>query len=278
LKYGLTKKLNLYTSHELFFNSINHEYTSWRWQGGLSKEITKNQNLKLGYLIQQDQQSGQQDFVVTGGWTYQFKRWKEKEEVKGADGSEKSKQNSTLDEVQLMNGREMKGQVFLDSTLLVRLRYRGIYGRWKEVELHRNEIFSVTKAGQEMVFYAPDTTLGDRYTQEEMRVFLLGEKDALQRYKARHTAIMGYMICGAISYLGGDGIMSLIGPPMIFTLSHIPGRIRVRSHHISNDALKYNDLYAEGFEPVARGRRLNKAMVWSSLGSLSGFVFFMMTK
>jgi hypothetical protein len=72
LKYEVTKKLNIYTSHELFFNSTNAEYTSWRWQGGLSKELSKNQNLKLGYLIQQDEQSGDQDFVVTAGWAYQF--------------------------------------------------------------------------------------------------------------------------------------------------------------------------------------------------------------
>ena len=75
LKYEVTKKLNFYTSHELFFNSTNLQYTSWRWQGGLSKELSKNQNLKLGYLIQQDQQSGDKNFVVTSGWVYQFKRW-----------------------------------------------------------------------------------------------------------------------------------------------------------------------------------------------------------
>jgi hypothetical protein len=278
LKYEVTKKLNIYTSHELFFNSTNLQYTSWRWQGGLSKELSKNQNLKLGYLIQQDQQSGDQDFVVTAGWVYQFKRWKEKELLltKGKDGV--LDQRQFQDEIQLMNGREMRGEVFLDSTLLVKIRYRGVYGKWKEIEMHRSEIFSVTKAGKEMIFYAPDTTLGDRYSQEEMRIFLLGEKDAFQRYQARHTAIIGFLTCGTISYLGGDGIMSLIGPPILYTLAHIPGKIRVRKHHISNDALKYNDLYAEGFEPVARGRRLNKAMIWSSLGSVTGLFCFLMTK
>ena len=278
LKYEVTKKLNIYTSHELFFNSTNAEYTSWRWQGGLSKELSKNQNLKLGYLIQQDQQSGDPDFVVTAGWVYQFKRWKEKELTsnKGKDGVVNPSQFQ--DEVQLMNGREMRGEVFLDSTLLVKIRYRGVYGKWKEIEMHRSEIYSVTKAGKEMIIYAPDTTLGDKYSQEEMRIFLLGEKDAYQRYRARHTAIIGFLTCGAIGYLGGDGIMSLIGPPMLYTLAHIPGKIRVRKHHISNDALKYNDLYAEGFEPVARGRRLSKAMIWSSLGSVTGFFCFLMTK
>ena len=278
MKYRATKSVDLYTSHELFFNSTNREYTSWRWQGGVSKELNKNQSLKVGYLMQQDQQTGEQDFVVTAGWSYQFKRWKEKEEGKSLAGQGDSKVTAVLDELQLMNGREMKGEVFLDSTLLIRIRYRGVYGKWKEVEMHRNEIFSVKKGGQEMIFYSPDTTLGDRYTQEEMRIFLMGEKDALQRYRAKHTAIMGFAMCGALSYLGGDGIMSLIGPPMIYTLVHIPGKIRVRPHHISNDALKYNDLYAEGFEPVARGRRLNKAMIWSSLGSLTGFLCFLMTK
>jgi hypothetical protein len=111
-----------------------------------------------------------------------------------------------------------------------------------------------------------------------MRIFLLGEKDAFQRYQARHTAILGFLMCGAVSYVGGDGIMSLIGPPIVYTLAHIPGKIRVRKHHISNDALKYNDLYAEGFEPVARGRRLSKAMVWSSLGSVVGLLSYFVTK
>lgn len=280
LKFNYSKNLSFYTSHELFFSTTDHSYTNWRWQGGMSKELSKNQSVKLGYLIQQDQMTGGQDFVVTGGWSYQFKRYKEKEEsaAKGKGNQDGAPVVNTLDEVQLMNGREMKGEVFLDSTLMVKIRYRGIYGRWKEVEMHRNEIFSVTKGGKEVVFYAPDSTLGDRYSAEEMRIFLLGEKDAFKRYKARHTSIIGFLMCGAIGYVGGNGIMSLIGPPMVYTLVHIPGKIRVRKHHISNEALKYNDLYAEGFEPVARGRRLNRAMVWSSIGSVTGFLFYMLSK
>ena len=280
LKYAYSKKLNFYTSHELFFNTTDLAYTSWRWQGGLNRELNKNQSLKVGYLIQQDQQTGEQDFVVTAGWAYQFKRYKEKEEglSKGKENPDAFSSTKPMDEVQLMNGREMRGEVFLDSTLMVKVRYRGVYGKWKEAEMHRSEVFSVTKGGKEVVFYAPDTTLGDRYSAEEMRIFLLGEKDAFQRYQARHTAILGFLMCGAISYVGGDGIMSLIGPPILYTLGHIPGKIRVRKHHISNEALKYNDLYAEGFEPVARGRRLNKAMIWGSLGSVTGLFCYLMTK
>jgi hypothetical protein len=278
VKYAYSKKLNFYTSHELFFNTTDLAYTSWRWQGGLNRELNKNQSLKVGYLIQQDQRSGEQDFVVTAGWVYQFKRWKEKDESMKNEKDGVVKQQKLMDRVLLMNGREIKGEVFLDSTLMVKIRFRGVYGKWKEVEMHRNEIFSVTKEDKELVFYSPDSSLGDRYTQEEMRIFLLGEKDAFQRYQARHTAILGFLMCGAVSYVGGDGIMSLIGPPIVYTLAHIPGKIRVRKHHISNDALKYNDLYAEGFEPVARGRRLSKAMVWSSLGSVVGLLSYFVTK
>ncbi len=278
VKYAYSKKLNFYTSHELFFNTTDLAYTSWRWQGGLNRELNKNQSLKVGYLIQQDQRSGEQDFVVTAGWVYQFKRWKEKDESIRNGKESAVKDLKVMDRVQLMNGREIRGEVFIDSTLIVKIGYRGVYGKWKEVEMHRNEIFSVTKEDKELVFYSPDSSLGDSYTQEEMRIFLLGEKDAFQRYQARHTAILGFLMCGAISYVGGDGIMSLIGPPIVYTLAHIPGKIRVRKHHISNDALKYNDLYAEGFEPVARGRRLSKAMVWSSFGSVVGLLSYFVTK
>jgi hypothetical protein len=63
--------------------------------------------------------------------------------------------------------------------------------------------------------------------------------------------------------------------------SHSGGSFKSRDKKfpdISNDALKYNDLYAEGFEPVARGRRLNKAMIWSSLVYVTGLFCFLMTK
>ncbi len=269
VKFTGLPKVDLYTSHELFFNTNTQQYSTWRWQGGTDWNLKNHQSLKLGYLIQRDISSGDMDYVVTGGYAYAFELPKEKE----------IKANKTFQqEVLLMNGRVIKGEVMVDSTLLVKVRYQGKYGKTREAELHRSEIFSVTTEGREVLFYGQDSLLGYTYNVDEMRVFLMGERDAYERYSARHAWIGGFLFCGTLAYIGQDGFLSAVAPPMLFALGNIPFKVRCRAHHMSDEGLKYNDWYAEGFGPVAKSKRIKRALLGGFVGSATGLLFYYATR
>ncbi len=269
MRYTGLDKIDLYTSHELFFNSYTRAYYNWRWQGGIDYNLKNHQHMKLGYLIQRDITNLKTDYVITGGWSYDF-------EV--PNSKEKSAIPKNEQTVLLMNGRTIKGEVMLDSTLLVRLRYTGRYGKMREAELHRSEIFSITNEGVETILYGQDSLLGYTYNIDEMRVFLMGERDAYERYQARHTLISGFLICGTVAFLGQDGFVSAIVPAMLFTLGNVPFKVRCRPHHMSNEALKYNDWYAEGFGPVAKSKRIKRALLSGFVGSASGILLYYCTR
>lgn len=269
IKYTGLPKVDLYTSHELFFNTYTQQYSTWRWQGGTDWDLKNHQSLKLGYLIQRDIASADMDFVVTAGYSYAFELPKEKD----------TKQKSAFaQEVLLMNGRTIRGEVMLDSTLEVKVRYQGKYGKIREAELHRSEIFSITTNGQEVLLYGQDSLLGYTYNVDEMRVFLMGERDAYERYSSRHSLIGGFVFCSTLAYLGKDGFLSAVAPPMLFALANIPFKVRCRSHHMSNEALKYNDWYAEGFGPVAKSKRIKRALIGGFVGSATGLLFYYATR
>jgi hypothetical protein len=173
LKYQWNKDWGIYQSHELFFNTTHLSYTNWRWQAGLAYDINKRQSIKLGYLIQRDLATRATDYVISGGWSYDFKF---KKETQKKDGTKKE-----WDQLNLMNGRVIPCEVFMDTSLLVKVRYQGKYGKWKETEFHKNEIFSVIKNGKEQIVYERDTLLGYYDSKEELRIFLMGEQDARER-------------------------------------------------------------------------------------------------
>jgi hypothetical protein len=270
LKYQWNKDWGIYQSHELFFNTTHLSYTNWRWQAGLAYDINKRQSIKLGYLIQRDLATRATDYVISGGWSYDFKF---KKETQKKDGTKKE-----WDQLNLMNGRVIPCEVFMDTSLLVKVRYQGKYGKWKETEFHKNEIFSVIKNGKEQIVYERDTLLGYYDSKEELRIFLMGEQDARERFKARHVMWGGVLICGAIGFIGKDGVITATIPPILYTLAHIPGRIKVRKNHIRDEALRYNDIYGDGFGSVAKSKRIIRAAVGGFAGSAAGVMLYFLTK
>ena len=76
----------------------------------------------------------------------------------------------------------------------------------KATELNKSEIFSYIQNGKETVLYVQDSAFGDIYSVNEMRMYLQGERDSRKNFKGNHIAIIGYIICGAASFIVGDGL------------------------------------------------------------------------
>ena len=173
--------------------------------------------------------------------------------------------------VTLMNGREMECIVMGDSGTVLLVQLTKPSGRVVSREIPKSDIFSVKKQdGKEQVYYAKDEMLGDIYSIDEMRFYLAGENDARQNFTAWPTFAVGFALCTGVSLWGGDGYITAVGPPILYTLLQLAPKIKIREKTMSHPDYKYNDIYADGYEPPARTRKFSRAMEGAFLGSATG--------
>lgn len=183
------------------------------------------------------------------------------------------------DTLLLMNGQELHCRITQDSGTVFVFELAKKNGKIKIREIHKNDVFSVTKAGEkEVILYAQDEPLGNIYTVDEMHFYLAGERDARNNFKAWPTFAVGFIICGAIGYIGQDGVITALGPPLAYTLFQLIPKIKIKESTMSSPDYKYNDFYADGYEPPARSRKLFKAMQGSLGGSATGILIWILTK
>ena len=182
-----------------------------------------------------------------------------------------SLQTRAQDTLLLMNGREMNCRILADTGTVFEFELVKPNGKVKLRELHKNDVFSVKKAGQqEVILYAQDELLGDIYSVDEMRFYLAGEHDARENFSAWPTFAVGFALCAGISLWGGDGYITAVGPPILYTMIQLVPKIKIREKTMSRPEYKYNDIYADGYEPPARSRKLFRAMGGSFAGSATG--------
>ena len=178
--------------------------------------------------------------------------------------------------VLLMNGTVVENTLWeeKDGVIYIYDQRTNLFGKEKTraIELNKSEIFSLSNGKTEQVLYFQDTMLGDYYTPEEMRMYLAGAGDARKNFKAWHIAIIGYELCLFAGHLVGDGLLVLIVPPITYAAIQYVGKIKIREKYISDPNFKYNDLYAEGFEPPARSRKMIRGVLSGLAGSVTGVV------
>lgn len=180
--------------------------------------------------------------------------------------------------VMLMNGTVVEDARWEDKNGMIYIydQKNNLFGKEKirAVELNKSEIFSLSNESKEQILYYQDTMLGDYYTPEEMRVYLAGAGDARKNYKARHISAIGFALCTVTGYLVGDGLLVLIVPPITYAAVQYIGKIKIKEKYMSDTNFKYNDLYAEGFEPPARSRKMIRGALSGLLGSATGVVLY----
>jgi hypothetical protein len=178
--------------------------------------------------------------------------------------------------VLLMNGTLVQNTLWEEKDGLIYIydQRTNLFGKEKTraIELNKSEIFSLSNGSKEQILYYQDTMLGDYYTPEEMRVYLAGAGDARKNFKAWHIAIIGYELCLFAGNLIGDGLLILIIPPITYAAMQYVGKIKIREKYMSDPNFKYNDLYAEGFEPPARSRKMIRGALSGLAGSVTGVV------
>ncbi len=141
--------------------------------------------------------------------------------------------------------------------------------------IENDRIFSITNAGGESVMYVYDTILGNEFTVDEMRYFILGEQDAEKGFKAR-GAFWGNLLLGAAGGVTGSFLCPI--PPFAFTaLSGLP-RVRVKNNSVSKIDYVKHDTYIMGYERVARKKRKLGSLVGGGIGIGVGLGTFFVLK
>jgi hypothetical protein len=183
------------------------------------------------------------------------------------------------DKVLLMNGQEVECQIVADSGYVVSYNVTKKNGKVKNRIAHRNEIFSYTrKDSVEKIIYVQDTMFGDIYNIPEMRAYLAGQHDARANFKAHHISAIGFGVCFTIAFIGKDGYFTAVGPPVVYTLTQLIGKVKIREKTMTNKNYKYNDIYADGYEPPARTRKIVKAFGSGMIGSAAGVALYFILK
>jgi hypothetical protein len=174
------------------------------------------------------------------------------------------------DTLLLMNGRELVCKHLSDSGLVMYFDIPKRSGKSRIVRFHRNEVFSVRSGGIERLIYDQDPMSENFYSVDEMRFYMAGERDARENFHAWIPFGISVALCAPAGFLGEDGIVLSVFPPMVCALAHLIPKVRIRERYMSSTTYKYNDLYLEGFTPKAQSRRVSRALIGGYAGSALG--------
>ncbi|MFN8698190.1 MAG: hypothetical protein ACK500_04300 [Flavobacteriales bacterium] len=179
------------------------------------------------------------------------------------------------DKILLMNGAEMDCRILNDSGTVITFELTKKNGKVKTREVHKNDVFSVSTGGEkERVLYVQDSLFGDIYTEDQLKMYLVGQRDGRANFRAMPTAVVGYLVCGAIAYAGGDGVLTATVPPILYMMVQLAPKIHIREKYMSDINYMYNEIYAQGFEPPARTRKMLAGLSGGYLGAASAILIY----
>lgn len=179
------------------------------------------------------------------------------------------------DQIWTMSGKVIDCKVISDIDYEIVYEISNKRGKTKEVHLHKSEIFSVSKAGNEPeILYQKVEELGDWMEPDEMKVYIIGEQDARKNYDTKFIEIAGTVVGAGFSYMSkGSFVAILLGPAIYTGIQFIP-LIKIKEEHITDKSFAFNDFYLKGFEPVARTKRVMSALKSSFIGAAIGIIFY----
>ncbi len=146
--------------------------------------------------------------------------------------------------------------------------------KFKEVSIHKSEVFSITFNTGEWVLYAPDEMLGDDLLVDQMRIYIAGEQDARDLYNPLPTVLVGVVVGAGAAILASGGLILTILPPLAYAAAQFIPIMKIEEKTIRNPAHRFNEDYAAGYERVARSRKVLGGLKGSALGMVAGVAVY----
>ncbi len=181
---------------------------------------------------------------------------------------------NSQDKIITMSGDVIQGKVVDDTQIVIKYTIKNKRGKIKEREIHKSDVFSVTKEGEEEhVYYMMDELLGDNFSVENTRIFITGEMDG-DKYNTKRIEAIGYVLGAAGGYFSKANIIVVLATPTLYTIYQYIPYIKVKENTMTDVKYKGDKNYLRGYEITARENRLRKAFRSSVIGTVVGVVLY----
>lgn len=181
---------------------------------------------------------------------------------------------SGQDTLLLMNGKELAVKIMDDSGARIFFEAEKKNGRLKDFDIHKSEIFSVRKGGEEeSILYVKDPDIGLELSVEDMRFYMSGQNDARYGFKTWPIAATGFAAgVGAVFYM--EGGYSPFLATLIFPLGAQIPYIKIPKSSISNPKHALSEYYVEGYNKTARSKKFIHTFLATFAGVAAGSVVY----
>lgn len=180
-----------------------------------------------------------------------------------------SLQLKAQDTIVLLTGHTLPCKIYQENENVITCEFIK-KGREERLILDAYRVFSIKFGnGEEKVYYKQDTVNGNWFTVEEMRYFIYGEQDAMKGYKSRMTTVLG-VIAGAGAGFFAMKSLILLGAPLVYTAGNILPYIIIDRKTVRDEKLLEQETYVQGYERVARSKKIQNALKSSAAGLIIG--------
>jgi hypothetical protein len=144
--------------------------------------------------------------------------------------------------------------------------YKNLKNKLKSIEI--TEVFAVIdSAGNETLIYKSDTSYKDAFTISEMRSFVQGQNDAIEKYKAPWTTIGGIAVSGAAAVIVNPVYLIAVSGAYCTGVGVIP--VREKKLNIPAEFLN-NEPYILGYKKASKHKRIKNSIIGSAIGLAIG--------
>lgn len=195
------------------------------------------------------------------------------------------------DKIQLMNGKVLRGKLKTESDGMYGFEYYKNGGSAKSIELSKYRMFSITNTtGEETVLYKQDTLMGNFFSENEMRMYIYGQRDAFKNSKGTPyfvtTFALGFASVMLDTYDGSNSSpffsrepsIAPIIVPLAVTIGTGLIRTKVRKEQAADVTFLSSEHYLDGYQKVARVKRVKSAFFGSVSGVIAGFIVYAIGK
>lgn len=176
-------------------------------------------------------------------------------------------QKKPADTLFLMNGNIIVSPV-LDTSFLA-ATFVDPEDSTKRQHIENESLFAIRYHTGDMFYYYKEDTIQNFFSRDEMRLYMVGERDAKKGFKAKGSFI-GTAACGLVGGLSGTFFGPLL-PLAYFAMVGIP-KVKIKHNTVSNPNNVDYDSYLLGYERVARAKRRKASLIGGGIGLAVGYV------
>lgn len=195
----------------------------------------------------------------------------------------------------MLNGDVLEGKITEnnDDFGFISYNFTTKSGKTKSGTVEHYRVFSIIDAdGQETMYYEQDSMAGYVFTENEMRAYIIGERDAKLSYKPTLTLLGGIGLgVGTVlfdtyrtkadtedgqthGFFQAEPSIMPIVVPLVFTIAAGIPRVKVRLGGVSHTQYITDEYYLLGYEKKGRSKRVFRAFGGSISGVAAGFISY----